>query len=144
MRAASGRIFAPPFPDGARWLNVATLRMDKQIGRPVLIEFFDVCRVPSLRTLPYLQEWDRRYPQLRVISIHTPGYEISASEELVAESVARLRTIRRRSSPRRPSSRRARTAGPTAPPGCGSSRRGAGHWTSTARRTSSPTTERTS
>ncbi len=90
MRAAPGRIFAPPFPDGARWLNVATLRMDKQIGRPVLIEFFDVCRVPSLRTLPYLQEWDRRYEQLRVISIHTPGYEISASQELVVESVARL------------------------------------------------------
>ncbi len=90
MRAAPGRIFAPPFPDGARWLNVATLRMDKQIGRPVLIEFFDVCRVPSLRTLRYVQEWDRRYPDLRVVSVHTPGYELSADESLVAESVARL------------------------------------------------------
>jgi hypothetical protein len=90
VRATPGRIFAPPFPDGARWLNVAMLRMDQQIGRPVLIEFFDVCRVSSLRTLPYVQEWDRRYPELRVVSVHTPGYELSADEGLVAESVARL------------------------------------------------------
>jgi hypothetical protein len=90
MRAPAGRIFAPPFPENARWLNVATLRMDKQLGRPVLLEFFDVCRVSSLRTLPYLQAWDRRYEGLRVISVHTPGYELSRDEALVTESVARL------------------------------------------------------
>jgi hypothetical protein len=90
VRAAPGRIFAPPFPDGARWLNVAMLRMDQQLGRPVLIEFFDVCRVSSLRTLPYVQEWDHRYPELRVVSVHTPGYELSADEELVAAEVKRL------------------------------------------------------
>jgi len=90
VRAAPGRIFAPPFPDGARWLNVAMVRMDQQLGRPVLVEFFDVCRVPSLRTLPYVQAWDRRYPELRVVSVHTPGYELSADEELVASSAQRL------------------------------------------------------
>ena len=33
--------------------------MDKQIGRPVLIEFWDFCRVNSLRTLPYMQRLAR-------------------------------------------------------------------------------------
>ncbi len=93
MRAPARRIFAPPFPPEARWLNVAMLRMDQQAGHPVLIEFFDICRVPSLRTLPYTQAWQRRYAThgLRVISVHTPGYDLSRDEDLVAESVARLR-----------------------------------------------------
>jgi hypothetical protein len=92
MRAPAGRIFAPPFPPTARWLNVATLRMDQQLGRPVLLEFFDVCRVPSLRTLPYIQAWQARYAEhgLRVISVHTPGYELSRDEDVVAANVARL------------------------------------------------------
>ena len=51
----AGKIAAPMFPDGTGWLNVATLRMDQQHGRPVLVEFFDVCRVSSLRTLPYVE-----------------------------------------------------------------------------------------
>ncbi len=38
-----------------RWVNVASLRMDQQHGRPVLIEFWDFCRPNSLRTLSYMR-----------------------------------------------------------------------------------------
>jgi hypothetical protein len=74
------------------WVNVATLRMDQQAGRPVLVEFWDFCRVNSLRTLPYLREWHRRYADagLRVIGIHAPGFEPSRDEEAVRDAVARL------------------------------------------------------
>jgi hypothetical protein len=50
--------------------------MDKQLGRPVLIEFWDFCRVNSLRTLPYVKAWHERYAGdgLRVIGIHTGGF----------------------------------------------------------------------
>jgi thiol-disulfide isomerase/thioredoxin len=67
---------APPFPARLPWVNVAPLRMDKQRGRPVLVEFWDFCRVNSLRTLPYLQAWHERYAGdgLRVIGIHTGGF----------------------------------------------------------------------
>ena len=54
-------VLAPPFPRQAEWVNVATLRMDQQRGRPVLVEFWDFCRVNSLRTLPYLKAWHERY-----------------------------------------------------------------------------------
>ena len=69
-----------------RWLNVASLRMDKQRGRPVLLEFFDVCRPASLRTLPYLQAWHERYEAdgLRVISVHAPGFAPGRDEDVVA------------------------------------------------------------
>jgi hypothetical protein len=78
------------FPDGTKWLNVAMLRMDQQIGRPVLVEFFDVCRVSSLRTLPYVKAWAAKYPELRVISVHSPGYEPSRDEAVVRAAVQRL------------------------------------------------------
>ena len=88
----SVEIPAPPFPGQLPWVNVAPLRMDKQIGRPVLVEFWDFCRVNSLRTLPYLQEWHRRYASdgLCVIGIHASGFPPSQDEQAVRDAVDRL------------------------------------------------------
>ena len=85
-------IAAPPFPRELPWVNVAPLRMDKQIGRPVLVEFWDFCRPNSMRTLPYVREWHRRYAGdgLRVIGVHASGFPPSASEEAVRAAVERL------------------------------------------------------
>ena len=85
-------IAAPPFPRGLPWINVAPLRMDKQAGRPVLVEFWDFCRVNSLRTLPYVQEWHRRYAGegLRVIGVHAPGFPPSEDEAAVRMATERL------------------------------------------------------
>jgi hypothetical protein len=92
MRAPIDTIAAPPFPADLPWVNVAPLRMDKQIGRPVLVEFWDFCRPSSLRTLPYLKAWHERYAAdgLRVISVHTPGFPASREEAAVRAAVARL------------------------------------------------------
>lgn len=92
MRPPVDTIAAPPFPRELRWVNVAPLRMDKQAGRPVLIEFCDLLRVQSLRTLPYVQAWHERYADdgLRVISVHAPGYEPGRDEDVARAAVARL------------------------------------------------------
>jgi hypothetical protein len=92
VRPPVADIAAPPFPAGLPWINVASLRMDQQRGRPVLIEFWDFCRVNSLRTLPYVRAWHERYAEagLRVVSVHCPGFEASRSEEAVRAAVARL------------------------------------------------------
>jgi thiol-disulfide isomerase/thioredoxin len=68
------------------------LRMDQQRGRPVLVEFWDFCRVSSLRTLPYLQAWHERYAAdgLRVVSVHSPGFRASRDEDAVRAAVERL------------------------------------------------------
>jgi thiol-disulfide isomerase/thioredoxin len=83
---------APAFPRDLPWVNVAPLRMDKQVGRPVLVEFWDACRANSMRTLPYVREWHRRYADagLRVIGVHTAGFPPSEGEEAVRRAVARL------------------------------------------------------
>ena len=85
-------IHAPAFPARLDWVNVATLRMDQQRGRPVLVEFWDFCRPNSLHTLPYLTAWHERYDEagLRVIGVHTSGFAPSADPDAVAAAVARL------------------------------------------------------
>jgi thiol-disulfide isomerase/thioredoxin len=93
MRPPAGfDLLAPPFPRQAEWVNVATLRMDQQAGRPVLVEFWDFCRANSLRTLPYLRAWHERYAEagLRVVGVHCPGFEPSRDPEAVRAAVARL------------------------------------------------------
>ena len=80
------------FPAGMDWINVASLRMDKQLGRPVLLEFWDFCRVNSLRTLPYVRAWHARHAAagLRVVSVHAGGYAVSRDPDQVRAAVARL------------------------------------------------------
>jgi hypothetical protein len=92
VRAPLGKISAPLFPADAEWVNVATLRMDKQLGRPVLVEFWDFCRANSLRTLPYVRTWHERYAAagLRVISVHAGAYPPSQDPAHVRAAVARL------------------------------------------------------
>jgi hypothetical protein len=92
MRPPIDSIPAPSFPKDLQWLNVAPLRMDKQRGRPVLVEFWDFCRVNSLRTLPYVKAWHERYAEagLRVIGVHTPGFEPGQDADAVAAAVQRL------------------------------------------------------
>jgi len=92
VRAPPDKVSAPFFPSGAEWINVATLRLDQQLGRPVLVEFWDFCRANSLRTLGYMQRWHARYAQagLRVISVHAGGYPPSQDVEQVRAAVARL------------------------------------------------------
>ncbi|MEY2514261.1 MAG: hypothetical protein QOJ89_1619 [bacterium] len=79
-------------PAKLAWVNVASLRMDQQLGRPVLIEFWDFCRCNSLRTLPYVRAWHERYADagLRVISVHAGGYRPSQDPDEIRAAVARL------------------------------------------------------
>jgi hypothetical protein len=92
VRAPIDTISAPPIPAGLEWINVASLRMDKQLGRPVLLEFWDFCRSNSLRTLDYVRAWHDRYAAagLRVISVHAGAYPPSQDAAHVRAAVARL------------------------------------------------------
>jgi thiol-disulfide isomerase/thioredoxin len=91
VRAPVDSIYAPPLPQ-VPWVNVATLRMDKQVGRPVLVEFWDFLRINSLRTIPYLNAWHDRYADrgLRIIGVHAPGFPPSRDADAVRAAVASL------------------------------------------------------
>ena len=92
MRAPVDHIAAPPFPRRSQWINASSLRIDQQLGHPVLIEFWDFCRPNSLRTLPYVKGWHELYEAagLRVIGVHASGFEPSADPSAVRVADARL------------------------------------------------------
>ncbi len=56
---------------------------------PVLVEFWDFCRVNSLRTLPYVAAWHERYRDdgLRVIGVHSGGFPPSRGHRRGARRV---------------------------------------------------------
>jgi hypothetical protein len=92
VRAPVDHIAAPPFPPKLQWINVAMLRMEQQVGHPVLVEFWDFCRPNSIRTLPYVKAWHERYSPhgLQIIGVHTPGFEPSQDPEAVTAACRRL------------------------------------------------------
>jgi hypothetical protein len=92
LRPPIDTITAPLFPKGLEWVNVAMLKMEQQLGRPVLVEFWDFCRANSLRTLPYVREWHARYSGagLRVIGVHSPGFAPSRDNDAARAAVQRL------------------------------------------------------
>lgn len=91
MRAPVEHIEAPPFPLRLPWIG-GPVRMHEQLGHPVLIEFWDFCRVQSIRTQPYVNAWYKRYESagLRVIGVHASGYAASRDPDVVRAAVARL------------------------------------------------------
>jgi thiol-disulfide isomerase/thioredoxin len=96
VRAPTDTIAAPLFPTKLPWVNVPGGQWGRastiQRGRPMLVEFWDFCRPHSLRTLPYLKAWHERYAEhgLRVIGVHSPGFEPSRDPDAVRAAVMRL------------------------------------------------------
>ena len=84
MRAPVDHIAAPPFPPRLKWLG------GRPDGFPMLLEFWDFCRVQSIRTLRYMRAWHERYPDLRVVGVHAAGFAPSQDPEAVEAAVARL------------------------------------------------------
>jgi len=58
----------------------------------MLLEFWDFARINSLRTLPYLKHWGKRYRGhgFEIVGVHSPGYSFGRDPETVARAVARL------------------------------------------------------
>ena len=86
-------ISAPDFPPDTHWINAKFVRMGTLLGRNVaLVWFWDLASLNSLRTLPYLLEWHRRYADLglRVIGVHSPQFDFGREAATVERAVSRL------------------------------------------------------
>jgi hypothetical protein len=86
-------ITAPDFPPDTRWLNAKFVRLGTLLGRnAALVWFWDLASLNSLRALPYVLEWHRRYEGLglRVIGVHSPQFDFGADPDNVQRAVARL------------------------------------------------------
>jgi hypothetical protein len=92
LRPERQDIALPELPAGVETINAPFLRMSTLLGRnAALIWFWDCCSLNSLRALPYLREWHRRYaePGLRVIGVHSPQFDFGKRREVVERAVHR-------------------------------------------------------
>jgi hypothetical protein len=59
---------------------------------PVLVHFFDFAQLNSVRTVPYVREWHRRYAAagLSVLGVQAPRFPFGADPEVVGAGIDRL------------------------------------------------------
>jgi cytochrome c biogenesis protein CcdA/thiol-disulfide isomerase/thioredoxin len=96
---ASGKIdlpvlgAAPEFVDNQQWFNTPgdrPLTLRGLRGRVVLVDFWTYSCINCLRTLPYLEAWDRRYRKdgLTIVGVHTPEFPFEKEASNVEEAIA--------------------------------------------------------
>ncbi len=93
MRPERDTIAAPDLPAGIEWVGGAPASMPALTAAgPVLVHFFDFAQLNSVRTLPYLIEWERRYRDagLRVIGVQAPRFPFGGERAAVETSLSRL------------------------------------------------------
>jgi thiol-disulfide isomerase/thioredoxin len=74
------------------WLNISPLTLADLRGRIVLVDFWDYTCINCLHTLPYLQEWHRRYVDagLTIVGIHAPEFDFAHAAARVEGAVQSL------------------------------------------------------
>lgn len=93
MRPDQDTIPAPDLPAGLEWVGEEPESMPAlTAGGPALVHFIDFAQLNSLRTLPYLVEWDRRYRDLGLstIAVQAPRFPFGADRAATAAALARL------------------------------------------------------
>ncbi len=86
-------IAAPEFAPGTSWLSGEPKQMSVLTARgPVLVHFFDFAQMNSVRALPYVLEWDRRYRDhgLVTLGVHSPRHPFTADPAALEPALARL------------------------------------------------------
>jgi hypothetical protein len=93
MRPERDNIAAPDLPDEIEWIGEQPQSMPNLTAAgPVLVHFLDFAQLNSVRTLPYLVEWDRRYREagLTTIGVQAPRFPFGSDVDRVATGLADL------------------------------------------------------
>jgi hypothetical protein len=93
VRPGRENIAAPDLPEGVPWVGREPESMPAlTAGGPALVHFLDFAQLNSVRTLPYLNEWSRRYREagLSVIGVQSPRFPFGSDREAVAAGLDAL------------------------------------------------------
>src|SRR3954468_22905451 len=93
MRPERDNIAAPDLPEEIAWIGARPQSMPNLTAAgPVLVHFFDFAQLNSVRTLPYLIEWDRRYREagLTTIAVQAPRFPFGSDPAHVAAGLSEL------------------------------------------------------
>lgn len=85
------KIAAPELEGGTAWLNTAgPLRMKDLRGKIVLLDFWTLCCINCIHTLPDLAKLEKKYAdQLVVIGVHSAKFENEKDTESIRKAVLR-------------------------------------------------------
>jgi cytochrome c biogenesis protein CcdA/thiol-disulfide isomerase/thioredoxin len=83
---------APEFTDTEDWFNTPgdkPLSLKGLRGRVVLVDFWTYSCINCIRTLPYLEAWDKRYRKdgLTIVGVHTPEFPFEREASNVEEAI---------------------------------------------------------
>ena len=83
---------APEFVDTQDWFNTPgdkPLTMKGLRGKVVLIDFWTYSCINCIRTLPYLNAWNKRYAKdgLVIVGVHTPEFPFEKEADNVEEAI---------------------------------------------------------
>lgn len=83
------RIPCPDIDSGDDWLNTANpLKLENLRGRIVVLDFWTLCCINCIHTLPDLAKLEAKYPgMLVVIGIHSPKFEHEKKTEAVRQAI---------------------------------------------------------
>jgi hypothetical protein len=93
MRPGRDTIAAPELPPDVEWVGEPPESMPAATAAgPALVHFLDFAQLNSVRTLPYVCEWARRYAErgLTTIGVQSPRFPFGAETESVAAGLAQL------------------------------------------------------
>jgi len=93
MRPERENIPAPDLPTDLAWVGAEPESMPSlTAGGPALVHFIEYGQLNSVRTLPYLAEWHRRYREagLSVIGVQAPRFPFAADRGNVAAGLGQL------------------------------------------------------
>jgi thiol-disulfide isomerase/thioredoxin len=90
-KSVKKRAPAPELTGGLAWLNTAKpLSLPDLKGRVVLLDFWTLCCINCIHTLPDLAKLEAKYPGvLIVIGIHTPKFENEKNTDSIKKAILR-------------------------------------------------------
>ncbi|AZF47880.1 cytochrome c biogenesis protein DipZ [Pseudomonas sp. R2-7-07] len=82
----------PSLSGAVQWLNSPELSKEALRGKVVLVDFWTFDCINCQRSIPYVNEWARKYEKegLVVIGVHTPEYPFERVIDNVRKNVAKL------------------------------------------------------
>jgi thiol-disulfide isomerase/thioredoxin len=89
--AGRERLSAPELDGAVAWLNTAgPIRLRDLRGKIVLIDFWTLCCINCIHTLPDLAKLEKKYPnELVVIGVHSAKYDNEKNSESIRKAILR-------------------------------------------------------